>query len=229
MKSFILSILLIVSLLPPVSGQTEANATEERGPHFRVTSMGKWAGPELFVRIKDKWQPLELLDMAYSAPMPFSRQEPVAFARKGTAGDEYVPVLSVSIPKDCLSPMILMQASKDGKIQHHLSDIDPANFPYGSYKLVNFTRFPLAAQFGDKRFSLGPAGVQLVSPDPGKTAPYPILIREGQDKEKWKTVYSNMVINRPSKRMFLFLYPVDDGSGTSTANVRCLVDFRQDE
>lgn len=222
-------------LICHLSAQTESDAPSERDKRsaFRTTSLGKWTGPGLFIREKGRWESVEMLDMGLSRPIRFSRNEPVAFFRREEKDgkETYLPVTSVSLPESCLTPLILLRVLSNGAIQHYVSDMNPANFPYGGYKLVNFTRDQVAAGFGEKHFLVKPGGTELVDPRRGVESRLPIRMFRQRKGEKPEMIYSNMVMNRPGKRMFMFLCPEEDGRGGEGGRprVRCLVDFRQNE
>lgn len=232
MKTVFTTFFLLFCLIPALAAQTQTGSSsekEKRGSVFRSTSLGKWMGPELFIRNGKKWEPVEMLDMGLSPAMRFSRSEPIVFARQVQVEDElkYLPVVTVKIPANCLIPLVLMQAQEDGKIQQFITDLDPKNYPYGSYKLVNFTKDTVTAQFGKKRFSLRSGGVELVDPRKDAENRLPIMIVKNHGKENAEILYSNMVMNRPAKRMVMILHPAKGRNGETIARVRSLVDFRQ--
>lgn len=240
MKSFhLLALPVLASLVilpaPRALAQNEAPATPEnperpRGPTFRVSTWGTWAGPELFVAADGSWKPIELIDLGYSQDMPFSRDQPVILARKMQTdkGERYMPFISISVAKEIAAPLILLVPDGKGSARSFVVDLAPNAFPWGSYQFVNFTDQNFDSQVGNERFQLPSSKSKLVNPQKTENTRLPILVRTGT-ANNWTTVYSTMVINRPSKRMLLFFHPGKGPGGEANVEARCLVDFRQNE
>ncbi len=212
------------------AAQTEAAPEAPRGPTFRISTWGAWEGPELHVAAGSNWKIVELIDLGYSPPMEFKREQPVVLTRKTFTdkGEKYVPFLTVPIPKEIGSPLILLVPDGKGSARSFVVDLAPSAFPWGSYQLVNFTGENFDSQVGNEKFQLPSTKTHLVNPQKDQNTRLPILVRSGVGNDL-TTVYSTMVINRPSKRMLLFFHPKNGPSGKVSVEARCLVDFRQKE
>lgn len=105
-------------------------------------------------------------------------------------------------------------------------DLNPKEFPWGSYRFVNFTNAKLVGMASKTNFSIDPGKIHMFNPDKEKNNRLAIQVKaiKGESSEM---VYSNMVINRPSKRMLVFFHPAKDPGGAERIETRCLVDFRQ--
>lgn len=101
--------------------------------------------------------------------MPFKRGEPVAIysVTQTEKGETHVPFLSVTIPDDFRNPMIMLVADGKGGTRHHVVNLDPKDFPWGSYKFVNFTASNLVGLADRTGFKLAPGKIHLINPHPG--------------------------------------------------------------
>lgn len=198
------------------------------GPAFKVSSWGNWSGPELFVKTAGKWERLELLDMGYAKSFGFPRDQPLVFcSRQQTAkGESYVPEVTIAIPQGCREPLVLLVPV--AKVpQAYVVDLCQQAFPWGSYQFVNFTGAKLAGMVASTQFVLDPGKSHCVNPAMTGNGRMAIQVK-AQVANAWETVYSNMVINRPTKRMLVFFHPTPGTPGGGAIETRCLVDFRQD-
>lgn len=221
---------LLACGMAAAAGQPPDKDAEHNAPGFKISSWGEWKGPDLFVKQASHWKKIDLLDLGYTESLPFRRDEPVVLARltqtdKGQ--DSYLPFLSVPIAANCKEPLILLVADDKGGARAMVVDLNPKEFPWGSYKFVNFTQSPLVGLVNESLFRLEPGKTSMI--DPKKEANARLAIQVKTDKgDASEMIYSNMVINRPSKRMILFFHPQANGSGQPRIESRCLVDFRQE-
>lgn len=230
----ILSLLLILTSIPSVHAQNQnRRATEKqaaRGASFKVASWKGWSGQDLYIaksgnaEKNNEMIKIDILNLRYSDNYPFKRSNPVVFYHK-TDNDEqpYLPALSVPIPPGCRKPLILLHPEKE-KINHIVYDLNDKDFPFGSYKVVNFTNSPLLIQFGKKRSKLPPR--KSASFKPGGLEKRAVGCKIGINQGGiTKVVYSNMLMRRPHKRMIMFFYSDKDQAGRPVIKSRSLVDF----
>jgi hypothetical protein len=219
---------LLAGLFPVMVLAQDAPKDPPAGFTFKISSWGAWKGPELFIKHGTKWLPVEILDLAYSSPLPYNRGEPLVLARKtpSDTGEAYVPLLSVIIPEDCREPLVLLLPDAMGASRPFVVDINPKEFPWGSYQFVNFTHSKLVGLINKSMFSVEPGKVQMINPSNSENTRLAIQVKSVKGEQS-KIVYSNMVINRPSKRMLIFFHSAAGGTGEPTIETRCLVDFQQ--
>jgi hypothetical protein len=163
--------------------------------------------------------------MSYSNGYHYKVGEPIKFYIKTSNEDEpYKLILSTSIPSDVRDPLVFLTINKE-KVDHMVYDLDDKKFPFGSYKIVNFTTINLLVNFDDKKFSLKPKSTQFVNPSKNgqqKAVQCRVAI---ENKGEIKMVYSSMLMNRPQKRMIMFFYLTKDEVGRPAIKCRSLVDF----
>lgn len=200
------------------------------GPVFVISSWGDWKGPELFVKQEAKWKLLEIMDLGYSAELTYKRSEPVVIVRKVMTekGEQYVPFISVAIPEACRKPLIMLVPDPKVGARTMVVDLDPKEFPWGSYKFVNFTGAKLDGLVNRTGFHVEPGGLYMFNPGKDENTRLAIQVKAMKGDQS-ELVYSNMVINRPSKRMLVFFHPSTDAAGGASIDTRCLVDFRQQD
>jgi hypothetical protein len=231
MKSFYRSLCFVGSILLLTHVAT-AQEDAQKGKHFRIACWSEWAGDDIFIRVpkkgeeeaKDGMLKIEILDMSYSAPYPYLPGKPLQFFKKtADAKEPYAPVMDVVIPDSNKDPLVMLILGRD-KISKVVYDLDPGKFPFGSYKVVNFTNEDLAAEVAGKRFKLKPRGSELVNPSSKEEKAIQFKVAANLT-EKPKVVYSSMMMNLPKKRMLMFFFPVTDEAGRGTIKCRSLVDF----
>lgn len=220
---------LLTCGLASAVGESPENGAESKGLGFKISSWGEWKGPELFVKNDSNWKKIELLDLGYTESLPFKRGEPVILVRKTQTdkGEQYLPYLTVPIAANCLQPLLILIADGKGGAKSMVVDLDPKNFPWGSYKFVNFSQAHLAGMVNQTLFKLEPGKDYMFDPKKSENNRLAIQVKTNNG-ETSEIIYSNMVINRPSKRMILFFHPSAGTSGEVKIESRCLVDFRQE-
>ena len=136
----------------------------------------------------------------------------------------YVMALKVAIPKSYKKPLLMLIIEKK-KVRHVLYDLDANKFPFGSYKVINFTKVHLLADLGGVKFTLKPNQDHFVRLNHGEKIK-PVQLRVAiKGKKRSKLIYSSMLMNRKSKRMLMFFYATKDEADRPTIKCRSLVDF----
>lgn len=219
-------------IFQPVAAQDKP----AKGPSFRIACWSEWTKDELFIRLprkvkgdedgkgKGKMLKLEILDMSYSPSYPYTPGEPLLFFKKTDDEKEpYAPELKVLIPNSYKDPLVMLMLGKE-KTTHFVYDLNTKNFPFGSYKVINFSSVDLFTELAGKRFALKPKSSHMVnlSLKEKKAIQCKVAVKQNG---KAKLVYSSMLMNRPNKRMLMFFFPTKDEAGRSTIKCRSLVDF----
>ena len=212
--------------------QDEAIPPEELSPAakkttFRVCCLGDWKKGDIYAKTGKKdnkpvYEKLDILDMGYSADIPYIRAKPIKLY-KLTDDEEnpYQEVLNIVIPQGIKTPLILLVPIKD-KLQHRVYDINPTVFPYGSFKMVNFSKMSLKVGIDDDIRPLSPSASLLYAPlaDKKKSA----WLRIAGLKTK-KTIFTSMIMRRKAKRVIIFIINSVGTDGSQSIKTRMLVDF----
>lgn len=207
------------------------NDREYRGKTFKVVCWGEWTKEDLYIgrprkSREGRMTKVSILNMRQSKAYPYKSGEPVVFYKQ--TDDEkkpYEKVISVTIPQTCSEPLIMLVLKKK-KVEHMVYDLDAKQFPYGSFRVVNFSPLELRTIVGKDKFILKPKSDRTVIPNSsGKPKAVPCRVAV-KSKNKTKVVYSSMLMNRPYKRHMLFFYPTKDEVGRTVFRSRSLVDFK---
>lgn len=226
---------LFLALGAPVHAQE----SEEKTAMARFTVWGDWTGKDLYIKkpgssstADDGFLKLDLLDLGYSAAIPFCRANPIELSTPLEKDGETIwqTLLTVTIPAGIREPLVMIfpNGNGGGGPRSRVFELHPSVFPYGDYQLVNLSTVPLYAKLDDTVLNL-PAGASGHFKGTGKTKLNVWLRVAAEDLEKKShIVYSSMMRNRSDKRMFMFFHSRDTSSDTATdspVSVRSLVDF----
>ena len=206
-----------------------SNQKKKSGPTFRIACWSAWTKSDLYIgKSKKKMVKVDIFDMSYSKKYPYTSGQPLRFYKKNqeATGKEnpYTLAMSVNIPASCKKPLVMLVLGEEG-VRHMVYDLDAKKFPYGTYKVVNFTSVNLLTIMGGDSFSLKPKCnhfVKLKSRKKNKAVQCRVAVKSNGEV---KLVYSSMMMNRSDKRMLLFFYPSKDEGGRMTVKCRSLVDF----
>jgi hypothetical protein len=225
--------LLLFGLLAGTLGSAPAQTRKSEGPTARFTVWGSWEGQELFVenpkssRNGEHHLKLDLLDLGYSAEIPFERSEPIELCTRLEQDGEtlWQPLIRVTVPIGIRDPLVMIfPGEEEASPSYQVFDLDPSVFPYGSYQLVNLTKVRLFAKLDETGILLPPGEQGQFEPE-GSSKLNVWLRVAAEDREKnGRIIYSSMMKNRPDKRMFMFFHPSDPSAENPFA-VRTLVDF----
>ena len=211
-------------------GEQLETVKKKPGRTFQIACWSDWTKGELYIGNPKKkggsqMTKVDILNMSYSKGYSYKIDQPLYFYRKTEdLENPYAMALKVSIPQSYKKPLLMLIIEKK-KIRHILYDLDANKFPYGSYKVVNFTRVNLFADFGGKKFAIKPNQDHFVSLNHGKKSKAVQLRVAMKSKKKSKLIYSNMLMNRKNKRMLMFFYATKDEADRPTIKCRSLVDF----
>lgn len=194
---------------------------------LRVTCLGDWKGEELFIKDSKKgshngMRKVDILDRGYSPMMEYKQKEPIQFFLKTDEEKKpYALALSVKVPEGVLQPLVLL-VSEDGKMLYKVFDIDPKKFPFGSCKIVNFSKKTISILMNKDGKRLKP-GEQCLYPAPKEQQERAAF--QMADLDKKKLIFSTMMIRRAHKRIIIFLVN-DTEKGEGRIKPRVLVDFK---
>jgi hypothetical protein len=210
-----------------------AQESGEKNETVRFTVWGDWAGKDLFVKVPgaeakpdDGFLKLDLLDLGYSAAIPFRRSAPIQLCTRLDQDGEtlWQPLLTITIPDGIREPLVMIFPNGEGAARHRIFDLHASEFPYGDYQLVNLTELRLFAKLDETGILLGPGATgHFKGTGEASLNVWLRVAAEGVDKNA-HVVYSSMMRNRSDKRMFMFFHSNDDSRGVPIA-VRTLVDF----
>lgn len=227
--------LLALSLLLALVVPLRAQETGEKTAMVRFTVWGDWIGKELHIKKPgttsnkdDDFIKLDLLNLGYSAGVPFRRSKPLELCTRMEKEGEtlWQPLITVAIPAEIREPLVMIFPDDQGGARTTVFDLDPAVFPYGCYQLVNLSKLPILAKLDDAviRIEPGKSG-QFKGGGETKKNVWLRLAAEYTDKNA-KVIYSSMMRNRDDKRMFMFFHSTEANPDTPVS-VKTLVDFAQ--
>ena len=221
---------LLLAVLPLLGQESEVNPAEggtpRSGKFYKVSCFGDWKLGEVFVqkgRTQEDVVELEIMNMGYSARMPYKLDKPVRFLQK--TEDEknpYKVLLEVKIPAEYKQPLILL-VPEGKKLKYKIFEIDPSVFPYGACQLVNFSGLKLQVALNKDNRNLSPGGAQMFAPiDQNREKAW---LRIGDVGTK-KLIFSSMMMRRAQKRMLVFLINDKGQDGSKQVKTRMLIDFK---
>lgn len=228
------SVLATLGLFLTIGGTAHARGESgENRPVARFTVWGEWLGKNLYIKLPEGsrksdegFLKLDLLDLGYSAEVPFRRALPIELCARIEKDGETIwqPLLKVSIPGEIREPLVMIFPNGDDEATSRVFDLHRSVFPFGSYQLVNLTELRMMAKFDETGIMLPPGGRGHFK-GTGQSS-FNVWLRvaaEGLDKNSY-VVYSSMMKNRSDKRMFMFFH-TSDASPDMPIAVRTLVDF----
>lgn len=214
-----------------------AQEPEEKSTMARFTVWGDWNGKELFIikpgassKKDEDFIKLDLLNLGYSAAVPFQRGKPIELCAQLEKEGETIwqSLITVSVPAGIREPLVMIFPEGNSEPRFRIFELHPSAFPYGDYQLVNLSKIPLHAKLDETLLELPPDGGGQFK-GAGKTNLNVWLRVAAEDREKkGHIVYSSMMRNRSDKRMFMFFHPRDTSADTtleSPVSVKTLVDF----
>jgi hypothetical protein len=230
---FLKPILMLLGLLLAFGATGHAQETGKNPAMVRFTVWGDWAGKDLYLKRPgssskpdDDFIKLELLDLGYSAAVPFLRGGPIEICTPLEKDGETIwqTVMNIVIPAGIREPLVLIIPNGNGATQYIVYDLHPSVFPYGDYHIVNLSKMHLFAKLDDTVLRLSP-GTSSHFKGAGKDKMNVWLRVAAEDTEKnAKVVYSSMMRNRSDKRMFMFFNSAN-ATPDAPISVRTLVDF----
>ena len=224
----VLGILLVpfLAALAQDGGEPEAEKSIAR-----FTTWGNWEGKELYVKTPkasgkpdEAYVKLDLLDLGYSAEVPFLRAQPLELCTPIEKDGETIwqPVLTIAIPADIRQPLVMVMPKGNPKFR--IFELDPAAFPFGSYQIVNLTDMRLFAKLDDNGLLLVPGAHGHFKGTAQSTLNVWLRVAAEKPDKNAQVVYSSMMRNRSDKRMFMF-FSAPKGEPDAEVAVRTLVDF----
>lgn len=232
-RNFLKSSLLALGLLLAHAAPGHAQEAKEKPALVRFTVWGNWAGKDLYVKRPgssskpdEGFLKLDLLDLGYSAAVPFLRASPLELCTPLEKEGETIwqALVTVTIPAGVREPLVMIFPNDDGGARSSVFDLDPAVFPYGGYQLVNLSKLPILAMLDEAVIRIKP-GASGHFKGTGKPKQNVWLRMAAEYTEKnSKVIYSSMMRNRDDKRMFMFCHSTD-ASPDTPVSVRTLVDF----
>lgn len=233
LKPLLLAFGLFLALLVPCLAQEPEGKTAIA----RFTVWGDWNGKELYIKKpgssskKDEdFIKLDLLNLGYSAAVPFHQAKPFELCTPLEKDGETIwqPLITVTIPAGIREPLVMIFPEGSAGPRFRVFELHPSVFPYGDYQLVNLSKVPLYAKLDETVLNLPQDGSGQFK-GVGKTNMNVWLRVAAEDLEKKShIVYSSMMRNRGDKRMFMFFHPRDTSADTmleSPVSVKTLVDF----
>ena len=223
--SFLFSFLCVAQEGVPVE-----SVKKKPGRTFQIACWSDWTKDELYIGNPKKkggsqMTKVDILNMSYSQGYSYKIDQPLYFYRKTEDPENpFMMALKVAIPQTYKKPLLMLIIEKK-KVRHILYDLDANKFPYGSYKVVNFTKVHLFADLGGKKFSIKPNQNHFVRLSHGKKTKAVQFRVAMKSNKKSKLIYSNMLMNRKNKRMLMFFYTTKDEADRTTIKCRSLVDF----
>lgn len=233
LKPILKPILLAIGLLLAIGAPGHAQESEKKSPTARFTVWGDWLGKELYVKRPgsspkedDGFLKLDLLDLGYSAAVPFLRASPIELCTRLEKDGETIwhPLITVTIPAEIREPLVLIIPNGNDEARYAVYDLHPSVFPYGDYQIVNLSKMHLFAKLDETALRLNP-GTSSYFKGGDKSKMNVWLRVAAEDSEKnAKVVYSSMMRNRSDKRMFMFFNSAN-ATPDAPISVRTLVDF----
>lgn len=239
MKYFTLlaGLIACIACTAPIEAQAQGSSSSTRQssskrPTVRFCVWGKWTGKEIFIKSSKggserdkKYLKLDLLNMGYSPKYPFKKGTPLYLFTHELVDEEmtYSPLLQVKVPPSTKSPLVLIFQNENGVARYKVFDIHPSEFQYGDYQFVNLSKAPLLAKLDKKSVKLNPNKSVILAGSTIDGSNMWLRVAAKKNSTETKLVYSSMLKNRKSKRMFIFFYPNDNIR--NPIGVKTLVDF----
>ena len=229
MRQFLIAATILLSIW---SNEALAQSSNPKKA-FKIACWSEWNKEPVYIETKKEGSTskemiaIETHTMSYSASYKYTATKPInLFQKSNDPENPYKLFKSISIPGSIKLPLVLLLKGKSGW-KHQVYDIHPSVFPYGSYKIVNYTPQEIWTKMGSKKVRIAPnrsKSITLSSKYAGKS--FHCMAAHNQ-KGKPQVVYSNMFKNRASKRLLLFFYTIKDAKGNRSVKTKSLVDFRQ--
>lgn len=234
-RFFLKAILITLGLLLVHATPGLAQESHEKPAMVRFTVWGDWTGQDLYIKRPgssskpdEGYLKLDLLNLGYSAAVPYERASPINLCTQLEKDGETIwqPLITVTIPAGVREPLVMIFPDGKGGARISVFDLDPSAFPYGGYQLVNLSKLPILAKLDEAviRIEPGKSG-QFKGTGKAKQNVWLRLAVEYTDKNP-KVIYSSMMRNRDDKRMFMFFHSTEANPETPVS-VRTLVDFEQ--
>ncbi|MFC4993611.1 hypothetical protein [Rubritalea tangerina] len=202
------------------------------GKTFYIACWSEWGDESVYIESvqkdsrKKSMVEVGIHPMSYSSPYGYVSGKPIKLYKK--TGDPEKPfqvIKSLVIPSKVKKPLVMMVKGKT-QWNYQVYDIHPSVFPYGSYKMVNFTSKDIYVKMGEKKLSLKPKQARSVVFSINS-------VKKAIHCQSWHNengemirVYSNMFMNRSSKRSLMFFYTTVDSRGEAVVRTKSLVDFK---
>ena len=130
-------------------------------------------------------------------------------------------VVSVTVPSGIQQPLVLL-ISQGEKVIYRVFDIDLKKFPFGSCKVVNFSKKRLHVLMDKDSQELKSGKQHLFAEVKEKQVRAWLRIVDSDDK---KVIFSSMMMRRAQKRLIIFIID-DSAEGSGGVKTRVLVDFK---
>lgn len=211
----------------------EADDEEEKGKTYRASLFGDWGGYELFTKQKSEYLPVRPARSSYTGHIRYTDDSIVLYKKSvSEEGEEiYLAALSVNVPAGIIEPlMILAWDHTNMKPTGKVIEFSPRKFPYGTYQIVNLSKFQLGGHIGEEtnRILCKPGQSQLASFDIENGEAAPIVFYTRIDGET-KKVFGSITIHRNRKRSVFLMYPQTNKLGRLVFQSSVIVDIAKQE
>jgi len=123
-----------------------------------------------------------------------------------------VPVSKIPVPEGIREPLVILFARAGGEKPEYVGMVvedGEESFPFGSYRLINFSPFPVVFELDGTAHSLSPRETALAKPDLNERVNIPVRVLTRIDGEP-RLIRQTLWRHEPDQRMLVFILKSQD-------------------
>ncbi|BDS07052.1 hypothetical protein NT6N_20920 [Oceaniferula spumae] len=199
----------------------------------RTTCLGKWNGPELFIKHGSDYQKISLLDLGLSQPYLIPSDNQVSIYQENAdagAADPYTLIREVFLPKEMTDAiLVFIPGEKGAKFELKVLDFNIKTYPGGAARFVNLCAESVEVTLGDQHKVLAPDEMGLLGEEvtDKTTSAMAASFLSKEDDDLQPGLIKTVLLRTPTKRQTFFLSSLKKPDGPPTLTFRVLVDFKR--
>lgn len=226
----LITTIFLTAIMGIFSAATAAKAT------FQTSSVGKWTGPELYIKQSSDLTPLQLHSVAISQPYTYRQGSAIEIHAKEDPtrkSSRTSLIATIDIPGHISQPLVVFvpndqdNEEKPEKLRYLVLDLSTMVYSGGTLRFVNLSEDKLEVSLGDNAEKLKPNAVKVIEhrgDDPHKVAFNVTLLPSDEEATKVRDV-GTMLLTRPTKRMTVFIDTTVNKRGKKLLTFLTLVDY----
>lgn len=189
------------------------------------------AYPEIFYRQGEEFRPLKLLPRQRSPNYQLQAREALELyvasnQPDGKPGHQLVG--KASLPQGTNQMLFMIQEAANGaKLPLTVFGVDDSlsSFPIGSFRFLNFTKFPLQVEFGGSTNKLPPQAIKVVKPEIPELGGFlPFFIKDLNDNIGFQT---RLFAQPRGRKMVLIVPPAKKGENLAVLFLPQIIPLEQ--
>ncbi len=122
------------------------------------------------------------------------------------------PIIAETIiPSGIKNPLLILTPNKEGmKYKALVIERDTADFPKGTFKLINFSSHPLRGKIGESAMKVKPWKMTSFQPSSGNSKRFQVTFQFQEENKEWRTFATTTWRRNPEKRALLCVYRSPD-------------------